>query len=70
MKIGLEALYRANDPERAARYFRWVLKQSPEHYGANLQLAKSLDLLGEYDEARRHWMKILELARRRGAAFP
>ncbi len=64
MTRGLEALYRAHDPGEAATYFRKVLARNPDHYGANYQLARVLDLLGSSEEAERYWKRTLELAGR------
>ncbi|HXT01139.1 MAG TPA: hypothetical protein VN915_10720, partial [Elusimicrobiota bacterium] len=63
MKLGLDALYRARDPRQAARYFRRVLVLNSEHFGANFQLAKSLDAMGADAAALPYWTKTLALAR-------
>ena len=63
MNKGLAAMYQANDPKEAAWYFRKVLALSPDHYGANYQLARTLDLLGSH-EAEYYWKKTFELAGR------
>jgi hypothetical protein len=39
-----------------------VLRQNPAHYGATLQLAKSLDKAGKAAEALPIWKEILEMA--------
>lgn len=62
MKSGLDALYVKKDPEAAVRAFRKVLAVNPEHYGANLQLAKALDQAGKPAEALPQWEKSLAMA--------
>jgi protein O-mannosyl-transferase len=62
MEAGLKAMYQDNDPRRAADSFRRVLERNSTHYGATFQLAKALDMLGERDEARRLWSKVLAMA--------
>jgi len=62
MQAGLDALYTKRDPEAAIVEFRKMLQRDPGHYGANYQLAKSLDLAGRPDEARPFWEKALKTA--------
>jgi tetratricopeptide (TPR) repeat protein len=62
MQIGLDALYRRNNPDAAAAAFREALKQNPTHYGATFQLAMALDRGGKPAEARPFWQKVLEMA--------
>jgi hypothetical protein len=62
MKAGLDLLYTRNDPAGAAALFRRVLELNPTHYGATFQLAKALDLVGNADEARTLWEKVLVMA--------
>src|SRR5262249_31712432 len=62
MAAGLKALYQDDDPRKAAIFFRRVLEQNPTHYGATYQLAKALDVVGEREEARRLWSKVLAMA--------
>lgn len=63
MDVGLQALYRANDPPHAVACFRLVLAHNPAHYGANFQLARSLDLAGRTVDATAQWRLVLRLAR-------
>ena len=62
MQAGLAALYRRNDPAEAAARFRAVLARNPAHYGATLQLAKTLDRSGNSGEALTLWTKVLGMA--------
>lgn len=62
MKLGLDFLYKYNDPVRASSHFRRVVELNPTHYGATFQLAKSLDLAGYDTEARVLWEKVLRMA--------
>jgi tetratricopeptide (TPR) repeat protein len=52
----------ASDPAGAAMHFRKVLLLNPDHYGANFQLARSLDLAGNAGEARPVWEHVVQLA--------
>jgi tetratricopeptide (TPR) repeat protein len=62
MTAGLNALYQERNGAKAATYFRQVLAQNPDHYGANFQIAAALDLQGEREEANTYWKKTLALA--------
>ncbi|HSP98292.1 MAG TPA: tetratricopeptide repeat protein [Candidatus Dormibacteraeota bacterium] len=62
MAAGLDALYQRNDPGAAIVEFQKVLQRDPDHYGANYQIAKALDLAGRPDEARPYWEKALKTA--------
>ena len=62
MQAGLDAMYEDHDPRKAAVFFRRVLERNPTHYGATYQLAKALDMVGERNEARRLWAKVLTMA--------
>jgi cytochrome c-type biogenesis protein CcmH/NrfG len=62
MNAGVQAMRIEKDPERAAQLFRQVLARSPNHFGAHLQLAKALDLLGQTDAALALWEKVLTMA--------
>lgn len=62
MREGLDALYRANDPLRAAFLFHQVLDILPTHYGGHFQLAKALDAAGQRTAARRVWAQVLPLS--------
>lgn len=64
MKAGVDALYTARDPDRAATIFGNVLKDVPGHYGATYQLAASLAAAGRFDEAKPVWQSVLPLAAR------
>ena len=66
MAAGLQALYEFRQPPASANYFHRVLECNPNHYGANLQLAKALDLEAKRNEARRQWLRVLELAEAAG----
>lgn len=65
MRAGLDALYTRRALSDAAARFREVLDRDPAHYGATVQLAKSLDELGT-SEARVWWSRALALAREAG----
>jgi hypothetical protein len=62
MQMGLDALYKQDDPNGAAARFRQVLARNPDHYGATLQLAKALDRAGKPEEALPVWRKMLQMA--------
>jgi tetratricopeptide (TPR) repeat protein len=62
MRAGLDALYDRGDAAQAAAHFRRVLERNPNHYGANFQLAKALDVAGATDDARAQWAKVLQMA--------
>ncbi len=62
MSVGLDALRKLHDPERAAAIFRKVLEHTPTHYGATYQLAAALDAAGRPSEARPLWEKMLRMA--------
>jgi Tfp pilus assembly protein PilF len=62
MALGLDYLYKKNDAAAAAQQFRNVIARNPTHYGATYQLAKSLDLLGQRDQATPLWRKVLGMA--------
>jgi Tfp pilus assembly protein PilF len=62
MALGLDYLYKKNDPASAAQQFRNVIARNPTHYGATYQLAKSLDLAGQRDQATPLWRKVLGMA--------
>ena len=62
MALGLELLYKRNDPVGAAEQFRRVLQVNPRHYGATYQLAVALDRSGRTAEARPLWEKVLGMA--------
>ena len=62
MALGLDYLYKKNDAAAAAQQFRNVIAKNPTHYGATYQLAKSLDILGQRDEATTLWRKVLGMA--------
>jgi hypothetical protein len=63
MQSGLDAFYARHDATSAARYFERVLAIDPAHYGANYQLAKALDQLGDRARARQIWEEVLRMAR-------
>ncbi len=62
MKSGMDLLYVAHDPRRAADAFEKVLAANPEHYGANYQIAVALDQIGQPARAREYWEKVLRMA--------
>lgn len=62
MTRGLDALYTKHDPAAAIAFFRDVLAQAPEHYGAAYQLATALDQAGRPAEAKPVWEKVLSMA--------
>jgi len=62
MAIGINSLYRLNDPVAASAQFRKVLERKPDHYGAMYQLASALDKSGRRAEARPFWEKVLAMA--------
>ena len=62
MALGLDLLYRKSDPAGAAQQFRAAIAKVPTHYGATYQLAKSLDLAGQRDQATPYWRKVLGMA--------
>jgi len=62
MVLGLDLLYRQNNPTAAADQFRKVLQKNPAHYGATYQLATALDKAGRQSEARPLWVKVLGMA--------
>jgi len=64
MKAGVDALYTARDPDRAATIFENVLKEVPGHYGATYQHAAALTAGGRFDEAKPVWQAVLPLAAR------
>lgn len=62
MNLGLHYLYKQSDASSAAQQFRNVIAKVPTHYGATYQLAKSLDLMGQRDQATPYWRKVLGMA--------
>ncbi len=62
MVLGLDLLYRQNNPTAAVDQFRRVLQKNPMHYGATYQLATALDKAGRQAEARPLWTKVLGMA--------
>ena len=62
MALGLDLMYRQNNPSAAADQFRKVLSKNPTHYGATYQLATALDRLGRRVESRALWEKVLGMA--------
>ena len=62
MALGLDLMYRQNNPSAAADEFRKVLSKNPTHYGATYQLATALDRSGRGTEARALWEKVLGMA--------
>ena len=62
MALGLDLLYRQNNPSAAADQFRKVLTRNSSHYGATYQLATALDRSGRQVEARGLWEKVLGMA--------
>jgi Tfp pilus assembly protein PilF len=62
MALGLDLLYKKSDAAGAAQQFRAVVAKVPTHYGATYQLAKSLDIAGQRDQATPYWRKVLGMA--------
>ena len=62
MALGLDLLYRRNNPPAAAEQFRGVLRKNPRHYGATYQLAVALDKAGQGAQARPVWQQVLGMA--------
>jgi Tfp pilus assembly protein PilF len=62
MTLGLDLLYRQNNPSAAEAQFRNVLQKNPAHYGATYQLAAALDKQGRAAQARPLWTKVLGMA--------
>jgi len=62
MTLGLDLLYRQNNPGAAEEQFRKVLQKNPAHYGATYQLATALDKQGKEALARPLWTKVLGMA--------
>jgi Tfp pilus assembly protein PilF len=62
MALGLDLLYKRNNPAAAAEQFRKVVDRNPTHYGATYQLATALDKSGQTAQARRLWEKVLGMA--------
>ena len=62
MALGLYDLYTKGDFPGAATEFRKVIAKNPAHYGATYQLAKTLDLMGQRDQATPLWRKTLAMA--------
>lgn len=62
MKAGLDAMYQARQPARAAQWFRHTLRLRPTHYGATFQLAKALDAAGDSTAATDVWKRVLTMA--------
>jgi len=62
MNLALDALYKQNDPTLAVTRFQEVLARNAEHYGANFQLAKALDLSGKPEAALTVWKRVLLMA--------
>jgi Tfp pilus assembly protein PilF len=62
MALGLYYLYTKSDYAGAATEFRKVIAKNPTHYGATYQLAKTLDLMGQRDQATPLWRKTLAMA--------
>ena len=62
MALGLDLLYKGNNPAAAADEFRKVLRRNPTHYGATYQLATALDRAGQRAAAKPYWEKALGMA--------
>lgn len=62
MALGLDLLYRQNNPAAAAEQFRKVLVKNANHYGATYQLATALDRAGQKAQARPLWQRVLGMA--------
>ena len=66
MKVGLAMMYERHDPRAAVMFFRQVLSDRPDHYGATFQLAKALDQSGDTTLAVPIWKRMLDLALAQG----
>jgi len=62
MILGLDLMYRQNNPSAAADVFRKILQKNPTHYGATYQLAIALDRAGQQAQSRPVWQKVLGMA--------
>jgi Tfp pilus assembly protein PilF len=62
MALGLDLLYKQNNPAGAADEFRKVLRRNSTHYGATYQLASALDKAGQRAAAKPYWEKVLGMA--------
>ena len=62
MVLGLDLLYKQNNPTAAAEEFRKVLRRNATHYGATYQLASALDKAGQTAAAKPYWEKALGMA--------
>ena len=62
MSRGVDLLYKKADPIAAEGVFRQVLQRNPSHYGAQYQLAMSLDRGGQPSLARPLWTTVLKNA--------
>jgi Tfp pilus assembly protein PilF len=62
MVLGVDLLYRQNNPAQAIVEFQKVLQKNPTHYGATYQLATALDRAQRRSEARPLWQKVLGMA--------
>jgi tetratricopeptide (TPR) repeat protein len=63
MAAGLSCFYTLNDALCAIAMYRKVLGVNESHYGANHQLAKTLDHAGRFDEGTLQWRIVLGLAK-------
>lgn len=66
MHAGLLYSWRLGDPATAVERFRAVLALSPEHYGAQYQIAVALLAAGKPDEARAAWRRFVPMAEKIG----
>jgi hypothetical protein len=66
MKVGLAMMYDRHDPRAAVVFFRQVLSDRPDHYGATFQLAKALDQSGDTTLSVPIWKRMLDLAQAQG----
>ena len=64
MDAAVRAIYRERRPLDAIAPLHQILARSPEHYGANYQLAIALDRAGRDLDALPLWNRVLALARR------
>lgn len=62
MRAGLDALYTRRQPAEAVEDFQKALAASPNHYGANFQLAAALEQAGRKDEAAAQWQKVVTMS--------
>jgi hypothetical protein len=66
LAAGRRAFREENDPQRAATLLARALELAPDDLEAAFERASALDAATRPDEARREWVRVLELAARAG----